>query len=771
MSSTPPAAANPVEPTSGPNEAASSTPGSRFVFDAEAVFADDPSWDAGPSVNAQQEALPTAAAQPQWTMQQPGGQQQAPSPGDASFSGGAPQAVTAVAESAVAQADWSFSPQLAPLTNTSLASTNPGSFGRGGSSSRGGLGTTPPHLIAQRHSSAVGQQQQQVFADPAAAGGGCLGASELPVAPFAVAATTVSSGGASQHHAQSHTNGHNQPQSSSSCPGSVPSTHPGTTPSPLGHHGIHSASENTSPNAFGHGQQQQHHHPADGSSPAGDTLADAAAAAAAAAVSGGAREGEVQVYTSGFDRVLNLPRKAIKHLPPANLNVTRLVICTNYDPRAAAPDQTCPMGDRCKFVHADVAASRDHPIHVNYAWRSLEEVTYERYPPGEALTVAAPNSKMASEVYEPHTLLKTRALASSRRPLSHCAHYHFNRTCNLGHECRFVHAVFVDPNAKEHQRAPIATIRHQMKSQDPSPPGARPTMPQQQQQQQQQTPSPHATGLPPAAHVALAQQQQQQQQQTFMLPMQQQQQQQQHQQFGNQSPAWQMATTPSEGNPSLAGSRRHSQSLSNSQTRRASEQRASPLGGFAGADPQQTIAQLTRQLAEQKAQLEAQQAQYNALMQVVLSMQQQQQTPSPSHTPPTMHSHQRSASNNNTSHQQHQHQHQPQSYIQVMTANGPMLVPANSITQQQQQQQFAPMSISLPGQVVQHQVGGTNSSQQFQQHQQQQQQPLHAHFAPGTEFNASPVTFSGQGSPPHANSRRTSVAISLPPQSPRGHEQ
>jgi len=112
------------------------------------------------------------------------------------------------------------------------------------------------------------------------------------------------------------------------------------------------------------------------------------------------------------------------------------------------------MGARCKFVHADVTGAPTHDIHVNYAWRSLDEVTYERYPPGEILHVAPPNSKITGDVMDAQLALKTKALQSHRRPLSHCAHYYFNRTCNLGSECRFIHAVFIDPKAKEHQRAP-----------------------------------------------------------------------------------------------------------------------------------------------------------------------------------------------------------------------------------------------------------------------------------------------------------------------------
>jgi hypothetical protein len=163
----------------------------------------------------------------------------------------------------------------------------------------------------------------------------------------------------------------------------------------------------------------------------------------------------MHVYAPGFKAVLSIPATEVRHLPPPQLNVTRLVLCANYDPRN--PEGSCPMGARCKFVHADATACPQHEIHVNYAWRSLDECIYERFTPGQVLHVAAPNSKLTGDVMDSQLALKTKALESTRRPLSHCAHYYFNRTCNLGGDCRFIHAVFIDPNAKEHQRAPAPT--------------------------------------------------------------------------------------------------------------------------------------------------------------------------------------------------------------------------------------------------------------------------------------------------------------------------
>jgi hypothetical protein len=161
----------------------------------------------------------------------------------------------------------------------------------------------------------------------------------------------------------------------------------------------------------------------------------------------------VAVYAPGFKFVLHIPAEKVHHMPPTALNVTRLVLCANYDARHA--QTSCPMGNRCKFVHADVQRVDKHAIHVNYAWRALTNVTYERYPAGQVLHVAPPNSKVPTDIMDADMALKTRALTSKRRPLSHCAHYYFNRTCNLGAECQFIHAIFIDPTAKDHQRAPV----------------------------------------------------------------------------------------------------------------------------------------------------------------------------------------------------------------------------------------------------------------------------------------------------------------------------
>jgi len=150
------------------------------------------------------------------------------------------------------------------------------------------------------------------------------------------------------------------------------------------------------------------------------------------------------------------PRSCVYSLPEGTNGhgsaAADFITCPAFSP--ANPEASCPMGSRCHFVHVDTAHVKDHPIHVNYAWRSLEDVTYDRYLSGHRLEVAPPNFAVTADVMDSGLVLKTKALTSTRRTLSHCAHYYFNRTCNLGAECRFVHAVFLDPTAKDHQRAP-----------------------------------------------------------------------------------------------------------------------------------------------------------------------------------------------------------------------------------------------------------------------------------------------------------------------------
>jgi hypothetical protein len=150
------------------------------------------------------------------------------------------------------------------------------------------------------------------------------------------------------------------------------------------------------------------------------------------------------------DAKYRVPANRVHHMPSFPQRVR--VLCPMYDP--ANPHESCMMGNGCHHVHADIRGLVVVCAHINYAWRSLADVTYARHAAGDMVRVAAPNSGVEVDIMNSGSLLVTKALESNRRPLTHCAHYYLNRRCNLGPDCRFVHAVFVNENARPRQRAP-----------------------------------------------------------------------------------------------------------------------------------------------------------------------------------------------------------------------------------------------------------------------------------------------------------------------------
>ncbi|CUG86559.1 Hypothetical protein, putative [Bodo saltans] len=167
----------------------------------------------------------------------------------------------------------------------------------------------------------------------------------------------------------------------------------------------------------------------------------------------------VEVFDPTYRFCFEVPIQHVIHLPPARMNITRFVFCRNY---VRGDPSSCNVGDGCKFVHVDVdiATLQAHSVHVKYAWRSEDVCTYARLPPGEILQVAAPNNRPPTDDIPSERVLVTQG--SLRRHdtnnisgLSHCAHYYFNRMCNRGEMCHFVHMVHVDPTvAGDFKRTP-----------------------------------------------------------------------------------------------------------------------------------------------------------------------------------------------------------------------------------------------------------------------------------------------------------------------------
>ncbi|CUG91864.1 zinc finger protein, putative [Bodo saltans] len=167
----------------------------------------------------------------------------------------------------------------------------------------------------------------------------------------------------------------------------------------------------------------------------------------------------VEVFDPQFKYVKEIPASLVRHMPPARLNITRLVFCRNYVPGQA---ESCNMGDGCKFVHADVdpESLESHPIHVKYSWRHEDVCTYARLPAGEVLHVTAPNNRPPVEEIASSRVLVTRGSLRYRNPEAvhhHCMHYHQHRMCNRGERCNFIHVVHVDPNVSgDFKRAPFS---------------------------------------------------------------------------------------------------------------------------------------------------------------------------------------------------------------------------------------------------------------------------------------------------------------------------
>ncbi|CAJ1988079.1 hypothetical protein conserved [Leishmania donovani] len=164
----------------------------------------------------------------------------------------------------------------------------------------------------------------------------------------------------------------------------------------------------------------------------------------------------LEVFDPDFKLIYNVPTNCVVHLPPARLNITRLVLCRNYRPHEP---QSCAMGSSCKFVHADCNYTKleAHPIHVNYIWRHETLCTYPRMPAGERLEVVQPDGHSIAIPSE-RILLTAGAAAhaeAGKTTLTCCDSYENSGMCNCGERCNFIHAVHVDPNVQgDFKRAP-----------------------------------------------------------------------------------------------------------------------------------------------------------------------------------------------------------------------------------------------------------------------------------------------------------------------------
>jgi len=92
--------------------------------------------------------------------------------------------------------------------------------------------------------------------------------------------------------------------------------------------------------------------------------------------------------------------------------------------------------------------------HVNYTWRSLADITNPTLGPGKTINVHHPDGSDAIQVLQSETLLCTRgaeaALADGNvQPAKLCVHFVYNRICQRGARCSFIHVVRVDPSISQ----------------------------------------------------------------------------------------------------------------------------------------------------------------------------------------------------------------------------------------------------------------------------------------------------------------------------------
>eukprot|EP00331_Platyophrya_macrostoma_P000845 CAMPEP_0176408784 /NCGR_PEP_ID=MMETSP0127-20121128/2144_1 /TAXON_ID=938130 /ORGANISM="Platyophrya macrostoma, Strain WH" /LENGTH=304 /DNA_ID=CAMNT_0017788109 /DNA_START=54 /DNA_END=968 /DNA_ORIENTATION=- len=183
----------------------------------------------------------------------------------------------------------------------------------------------------------------------------------------------------------------------------------------------------------------------------------------------------IDVYDTDLTFViLGVAPERVHHRPdaaslvPAAAGLPSYLLCPDYETEAQ-----CPRGSQCEHFHVDTTGLVRREIHVNRAYRTLESVKYARVSTARAtLSVYAPNHRQPVERVDSATLLLTAGSEAALKgeavsvvdtapdaPVdptapSHCAHFYFNRMCNRGRTCRYLHAVHLNPSAADGELAP-----------------------------------------------------------------------------------------------------------------------------------------------------------------------------------------------------------------------------------------------------------------------------------------------------------------------------
>ena len=89
--------------------------------------------------------------------------------------------------------------------------------------------------------------------------------------------------------------------------------------------------------------------------------------------------------------------------------------------------------------------------HLNYIWKSLEDVRYERFPPGRQFLIAGADGEMEPIKIPAEQLLKTKIF--DRPGTDHlvgrlCRFFHTTGECVRGGHCDFAHRATIDSNTE-----------------------------------------------------------------------------------------------------------------------------------------------------------------------------------------------------------------------------------------------------------------------------------------------------------------------------------
>ena len=162
-----------------------------------------------------------------------------------------------------------------------------------------------------------------------------------------------------------------------------------------------------------------------------------------------------QLVTVPLASIVHMPAKFAKGNPVKENSAKKYPeICEKFHPWGS---QSCINKDSCEFVHAHLASCARKTVHFSWAWRSLEECQYERYPAGKTIPVREPISAKSDIIdhVDSGYILKTRCVFDDpNRPPTHCAHFYYSRECHIGQRCDFAHVLHVNPFAQTLERAP-----------------------------------------------------------------------------------------------------------------------------------------------------------------------------------------------------------------------------------------------------------------------------------------------------------------------------